>query len=245
MAWKFWRELYPPPSPSGATHLALPAVSLWANEHAASLNYQRKQLFRSRQILHSWSYCCTSRARPLRAASSLHSQLCGSAAHKLSTAPTGIPSTLVACAHPASGVAHRSAHSTCGGLRSLGWLWFRVSVRDNHARCHVTGLVRLASLSWSTRLLTRRAILPRREHYVRFPQRASEVRTASRHARLRCDPAPFDSQFGGSMWLPNHCVVGHNSLEQARLQWRLPCVSPAHSGVGSSTMRAARAHSTP
>ena len=73
--------------------------------------------------------------------------------------------------------------------------------------------------------------------FVRFPRRegmAADRRLHGRAARLRCESMPFDS-----VWLPDHCIVGENTLRRLKEEAAVPKPpSAAHAGSGSRSVAA-------
>ena len=66
--------------------------------------------------------------------------------------------------------------------------------------------------------------------FVRLPKRtAKEVHVSGRVARMRSEQPAFDS-----MWLPDYCIVGQNTLSVVAEERRKPKSAAALRGIGAA-----------
>lgn len=71
--------------------------------------------------------------------------------------------------------------------------------------------------------------------FVRFPRLdEGQLHVMGPAARLRCQPPLLDATTSfDSFWLPNHCIIGNNSLEKSRIQRTSQRTATTLRGLGS------------
>ena len=72
--------------------------------------------------------------------------------------------------------------------------------------------------------------------FVRFRKQPPAKSVMGPAARCRNEEVPFDSA-----WLPHKCIVGHNSLEQMRVQRATQRSAASLRGVGATSVAARQA----